>query len=297
MTGGTGFLGSRLARELVTRGWRVRVLARGAASLIGAGDEDNIQFIKGDIVDPSAAERAVEGVHLVFHLAAEKGVQRCEREPLLAVSTNVVGSWNLLKAASRAGVERIVAASSDKACEPTGILGLTKSLMEGLLCGPHEGPACTAVRLGGILESTGSVLDSWSRTRSDGFITVTDPEMTRFVQRSADAIALLIAVSGRASSAEVIAPALPAYRLGDLATAYARRHRVRTSIIGRGSGEKGHEQLVSASEAPFTRPEEGLFVITPGRSQDGAAPYSSREAPRLEADQLLDLVAPERSRA
>jgi UDP-glucose 4-epimerase len=262
----------------------------------GAGDE-NIEFVQGNIADPTAVDGAVAGVDVVFHLAAEKSVQRCEIEPSLAVGTNVVGSWNLLKAAGRARVERIVAASSDKACEPSGILGLTKAVMERVLCSPHDGLACTAVRLGGILESTGSVLDRWARTRTDGFITVTDPEMTRFALSTDEAVALLLAASERSGAGEIVAPALFAYRLGDLAAAYARRHGVEVSIVGRGSGEKSDEQLVSAGEAPCTRREERLFVITPGRRQAGAGPYSSREAPRLEANALLEGMGAERARA
>src|SRR5437773_298605 len=180
VTGGTGFLGSRLVNELVKRGWRIRVLARTRLSANHMISDERIEFIQGDIADLAAIDRAVGGVDVVFHLAAEKSVQRCELEPSLAVATNVIGSWNVLKAASRARVQRIVAASTDKACEPTGILGLTKSLMERVLCDPHNALACTAVRLGGILESTGSVLDRWGRTQAEGVITVTDPEMTRF---------------------------------------------------------------------------------------------------------------------
>jgi FlaA1/EpsC-like NDP-sugar epimerase len=213
------------------------------------------------------------------------------------VATNVVGSWNLLEAARRGGVERIVAASTDKACEPSGILGLTKSLMERVLCGPHDGPACTAVRLGGILQSTGSVLDRWAGTRADGFITVTDPEMTRFVLNPDEAVALLLDASDRSSAGEIVAPTLFAYRLGDLAAAYASRYRVQLSIVGPSSGEKSDEKLVSAGEAPWTRREDRLFVITPGRNQAGAGPYSSSDAPRMEANAMLDTMGAERARA
>ena len=273
------------------------MLARTRLSANHMISDERIEFIQGDIADLAAIDRAVGGVDVVFHLAAEKSVQRCELEPSLAVATNVIGSWNLLKAASRARVQRIVAASTDKACEPTGILGLTKSLMERVLCDPHNALACTAVRLGGILESTGSVLDRWGRTQAEGVITVTDPEMTRFALRADEAVALLLAASDRSGAGEILAPALFAYRLGDLAAAYASRYRVQLSIVGPGPGEKSHEQLVSAGEAPRTRREDRVFVITPGRSQPGGGPYSSSDAPRMDANAMLDAMSAERARA
>ena len=102
--------------------------------------------------------RAMAGVDLVFHLAAEKSIDRCEHAPSVAIQTNVVGTCTLLDAARAANVRRVVAASSDKACEPSSVLGTTKFLMERILCTGSD-PIGTALRLGGVLRSTRSVLE------------------------------------------------------------------------------------------------------------------------------------------
>jgi len=240
---------------------------------------------RGDITDRDALANSLNGIGVVFHLAAEKAVELCEREPSLAVRTNVVGTLLLTELASNAGVTRIVAASSDKASGPESVLGTTKLLMERILTSSRMVPPSAAVRLGNLIESGGSVLERWRRTTVDGYIEVTDPDMTRFAMTSDEAVELLMRAALRADR-EVIAKALPAYRLGDLADVFAARNRVRVVVIGPRTGEKKHESLVSEAEAPFTRRDGDLFVITPLHPQDGTEAYTSRAAPRLERTAL-----------
>jgi UDP-N-acetylglucosamine 4,6-dehydratase len=290
VTGGTGWLGSRLVHALLLQGHRVRVYAR---SDKGARQLDNalgalagsVDFRLGDIADRSSIRDALDGAGIVFHLAAEKAVDRCEREPAAAVRTNVLGTLTLLELAKDVGVSHIVAASTDKAAEPVGVLGTTKHLMERLLTSNSAPPRSTAVRLGGLLQSTGSVLDRWRRTARGGYIEVTDPEMTRFAMTSNEAIALLIGGASLAGG-EVIARALSAYRLGDLAEVFAAAHGTRVEVVGPRLGERTHEVLISDADAPYSRREADLFVITPGRRQAGIPRYSSDRAPRLAKAQL-----------
>ena len=124
------------------------------------------------------------------------------------------------------------------------------------------------------------MLERWRRTTADGYIEVTDPEMTRFAMTSDEAVELLMRAALRADR-EIIAKALPAYRLGDLADVFAAKNRVRVVVVGPRTGEKKHEALVSEAEAPFARREGDLLVITPLNQQDGTQPYTSRAAPRL----------------
>lgn len=292
VTGGTGFLGSRLVTALISRGARVRILAR-APGREAMREADGVEFVCGDITNREAVARAVAGVGLIFHLAAEKRLDRCEQAPSLAIQTNVLGTLNILEAARAAGVDRIVAASSDKACEPSSILGMTKLLMERILDEMSDGPRRLVLRLGGVVQSSGSVLERWKRARSIGAIEVTDPDMTRFIMTPEAAIDGFLAASERSGGAEILAPALGAYRLGDLADAYARRHGVDLRIVGRRPWETVDELLVSSAEAAFCFRERDLFVITPGRRQVGAGPYSSRDAPRLDAKALDALLGPE----
>jgi UDP-N-acetylglucosamine 4,6-dehydratase/5-epimerase len=287
VTGGSGFLGSRLAAALAGRGREVRLLARSRPQSIRGLD-----VVCGDIADRETVRKAVAGVGLIFHLAAEKSVDFSEREPSRALRTNVFGTLNLVEAAVGAGAYRIVAASSDKASEPRSILGVTKFLMERILCG-SDGLVSTAVRLGNVFGSTGSVVDLWSHQLPTGMIEVTDPEMTRFVMSPQEAVDALLDAADRSTTREIVAPALPAYRLGDLAEVFARRHSVRIAYVGPRPGEQRDEWLVSDLEAAFARRENSYFVITPGHAQAGVDAYSSRGAPRLGPRQLAAMIAGE----
>ena len=284
MTGGTGWLGRRLVRALIQTGVQVRILSRAREGTEGSHGSDglpaSVEVRRGDITDREALADALKDIGVIFHLAAEKAVHRCEREPSMAVRTNLIGTLLLSELASTAGITRIVAASSDKASAPESVLGMTKSLMERILTSPKTTPPATAVRLGNLLQSGGSVLERWRRTTADGYIEVTDPEMTRFAMTSDEAVELLMRAALRADR-EIIAKALPAYRLGDLADVFAAKNRVRVVVVGPRTGEKKHEALVSEAEAPFARGEGDLLVITPLNQQDGMQPYTSRAAPRL----------------
>src|SRR5439155_507959 len=193
---------------------------------------------------------------VVFQLAAGKAVERCERDPAGAVRTNVLGSLFVFEAARAAGARRVVAASTDKACEPVGTLGVTKLLMERVLCEDGGSASGIAVRLGGIIESADSVLERWqAAARRSGTIEVTDPEMTRFLMSADEAVAALLDAAARDEESAIVAPSLPAYRLGDLADAFATAHEARVVTVGPRPGERTHESLVSAEEARFARRE------------------------------------------
>jgi len=286
VTGGTGWLGTRLVRALVRTGAEVHIYARTRDGTqrpdrILDGLAASVDVRQGDITDRNALAEALKGIGVVFHLAAEKAVDLCEREPSLAVRTNLIGTMLLSELASSAGVARVVAASSDKASGPESVLGTTKLLMERILTNSRTSPPSAAVRLGNLLESGGSVLEHWRRTTPDGYIEVTDPDMTRFAMTADQAVELLMRAALR-SDREIIAKALPAYRLGDLADAFAARNRVRVVVVGPRTGEKMHESLVSEAEAPFARRDGDLLVITPLHQQGGTEPYTSRAAPRIE---------------
>jgi UDP-N-acetylglucosamine 4,6-dehydratase len=294
VTGGNGWLGRRLVRALLQQGrsvriyGRLRVASRAGESVPGPLLEQ-VEFRAGEMTDGVAITEALNGVKTIFHLAAQKAVDLCERDPVQAVRTNVIGTSILLECAHNVGVSRLIAASTDKASEPAGVLGATKLLMERILTSAIGGPRSTAVRLGALPESGGSVLERWRRTARAGYIEVTDPEMTRFAMTSDEAIDLLIE-SAALDGGEIIAKALPAYRLGDLADVFAAERGTRIDVVGLRSGERTHEVLVSDAEAPYARRDGDLFVITPGQRQNGTGRYSSDRAPRVTTAQLADWV-------
>jgi UDP-glucose 4-epimerase len=158
--------------------------------------------------------------------------------------------------------------------------------MERMLCAGRT-PA-VAVRLGAILESSDSVLERWRRSAVDTrSIDVTDPEMTRFVMTGDEALAVLMrAADDDGFANHILAPAIRAYRLGDLADVFANAHGLAVAVTGVRPGENLHDHMVSATEAPFARLEGGAFVITPGQRQRGVTAYSSRTAPRLDRSEL-----------
>src|SRR5439155_23651787 len=213
----------------------------------------DIRFLEADIADAAKLADAVKGIDVVLHLAAVKDVAACEADPDAAMRTNVVGSANLLMAASNeAGVRRLIAVSSDKACAPSGVLGMTKALMERVVTQIAEEGARSfgSVRFGNVWGASGSVLKRWHESAAqDRRIDVTDPMMTRFVLTPREAIAHLVALSSRSFAGEVVAPRMRAYRLGDLADVFAQERGVAVRVIGARAGEKLHEDLVSKDEA------------------------------------------------
>jgi len=290
VTGGTGSIGTALVRELLRIGSReIRVLARRERTT-----HDGVRFLAADIGDGSALAYAVDGVDIVFHLAALKDVAACEADPDAALQTNVVGSMNLLMAVRNVpGVHRLIAISSDKACAPSGVLGMTKSTMEGVVTrfAKESGRSFGSVRFGNVWGASGSVLKRWEESAArDGHIDVTDPEMTRFVLTLPEAVGHLVALASRPFTGEVVAPRMRAYRLGDLAEVFAEENGVAVRIVGPRAGEKVHEDLVSKDEAPNSVAEGGLLVIGGGPGGPGIGTFTSADADRLSESELRELV-------
>lgn len=297
VTGGTGSLGQVLVRRLRELGAReIRVAARHAPppeTLQPSGSCD-VHFVGTDVGDAEAVGALVSGVDVVFHLAALKDISRCEDDPIAATRTNVIGSMNVVAAALREPrLRRLVAVSSDKACAPTSVLGITKLLMERIVSGASAGGthAYASVRLGNVWGAGGSVVDRWRKSAAtDGRIDVTDARMTRFILTPTEATEVLLAVASRPLDGQAIAPVMRAYRVGDLADAFRHVTGVTVREIGRRPGEKLHEDLVSPEESVNSR-REGSFYVVGARNVDRpAVPFSSADADRVSESELGKLV-------
>jgi UDP-glucose 4-epimerase len=292
VTGGTGALGARLVDALAAAGAReIRVLTRERIAPVGLGA---VRHVRGDVRDGTGLAELLAGASGVFHLAAMKRVDDCEARPREAVRTNVIGSVNLIDAAvATSGIEWVIGVSSVSACAPINVYGLTKSLMERLL---HEadrptGPAFAAVRLPSVWNTPGSVLDVWRNSvPAAGAVAVTDPEMTRFVVTPDEAVELLLAATTDPPRGGVLVPDVAAYRLADLAAAFAETQGASVELIGVRPGEKQHEDLISQAEAPFTRASDRGYVLSFGARQVGVTPVSSAWARRLGRDELRRIV-------
>jgi len=293
VTGASGSLGVALVRRLGREApFEIRALQRKAAGAErlrdAVGPSVPLRLVKADVTDGDAVADAMKGIDVVFHLAAEKDVVTCEEHPALAVRTNVIGSDTVVQAAARLGAHvTIVAASSDKASLATSVLGLTKALMERIFCAAGG----SSVRLGGVLGSSGSVLELWRRSAQErGVIEVTDPESTRFVLTEDEAVSALLRASERGRSGEILIPTMRAYRLGDLAAVFARANDIEIRVVGLRRGEGRHTDALSTLESAHAHQDGDWRVLVPGRQFGGVAPYRSDDAERLTREELEQVV-------
>lgn len=250
VTGGAGSFGSILVKRLNELGAReVRVFSRNCRS-----------DWEGDIRDTSALKRVMSGADYVIHAAALKDVHYCEANPREAVEVNVTGSVNVLNAAKETGIERIVFISSDKACFPMGTMGITKALMEKMVlaeCKKMDSPKCSIVRFGNLMGSAGTVIPLFVRLAREGAdLTVTNPEMTRFMmtmQNAADLTLLALEYGDngdimveKAKSATIETLAHGALLYAGVTSEKERKSRIK--VTGARPGEKLYETMATSEE-------------------------------------------------
>ncbi|OGT28255.1 MAG: UDP-N-acetylglucosamine 4,6-dehydratase (inverting), partial [Gammaproteobacteria bacterium RBG_16_66_13] len=191
ITGGTGSFGRRFVRTMLTdyRPRKLIVFSRDELKqheMRAEGlDDPNLRYFLGDVRDEARLRRAMQGVDVVVHAAALKQVPACEYNPFEAILTNIMGARNVVEAALDAGVERVMALSTDKAVNPVNLYGATKLAAEKLFIQSNayaggRGTRFSCVRYGNVVGSRGSVIPVFLRQRVRGHVTVTDARMTRF---------------------------------------------------------------------------------------------------------------------
>jgi len=254
VTGGTGTFGQAFVRSVLqnTNIDRICVYSRGehaqAAMRDALGDDSRLRWMVGDVRDLDRLKRACRGSDTIFHAAALKRIETGAYNPDEMVKTNVLGTMNLIEAATDAGVKRVVGLSSDKAFQPISPYGQSKALGESLLLAANNmhgkrGPMFAAVRYGNVWNAQGSVVPKWKEAIAQGrVINVTDPYCTRFFMTIAQAVNLVWELSLRMKGGELEIPEwLPAYQLGDLLEAMAPGCFYKT--IGLPEFEKKHESM------------------------------------------------------
>lgn len=261
ITGGTGFLGRALAKWALNHGvQRVCIYSRGEVAQYEMrhdfGNDPRLRWMIGDVRDRNRLTRAMHGVEVVIHAAALKRVEVGQYNPGEMVATNVLGSMNVIEAATDAQVSKVLLVSSDKACEPANAYGCSKALAEHLFLGAQmargvDGPRFSVVRYGNVAGSTGSVIPIWRKTLKAGALALmTDPNATRFWMRLDEAVELVMQTAITMRGGELNIPDLPAYRLGDLAFAMNVAH---APPIGLTDGEKMHESMRSGESSADAR--------------------------------------------
>jgi UDP-N-acetylglucosamine 4,6-dehydratase len=260
ITGGTGSFGNTvLKRFLLTAVREIRIFSRDEKKqeeMRIALNNDKLKFFIGDVRNYDSLHQAMKGVDYVFHAAALKQVPSCEFYPLEAVRTNVLGAENVMTAAIANNIQRVVVLSTDKAVYPINAMGLSKAMMEKFMVAKarmqNEGETVLcATRYGNVMASRGSVIPLFvSQLKKGRPLTITDPNMTRFLMSLEDSVDLVLHAYEHGSQGDIFTQKSPACTVGDLAQALKELFDKDSpiQIIGTRHGEKLYESLVSREE-------------------------------------------------
>lgn len=316
ITGGTGSFGHTvLKRFLATDMREIRIFSRDEKKqeeMRIALNHSKLKFYIGDVRDYDSVFQAMKGVDYVFHAAALKQVPSCEFYPMEAVRTNVLGTENVMNAATANGVKRVVVLSTDKAVYPINAMGISKAMAEKLMVAKsrtqreNETILC-ATRYGNVMASRGSVIPLFvSQIKEGKPLTLTDPNMTRFLMSLEDSVDLVLYAFEHGNQGDLFVQKAPASTVGDLAQAlkeiFKKDNPVR--IIGTRHGEKLYESLISREEMAKAQ-DMGDYYRVPADNRDlnyaqyfsegeeklsHLDDYTSHNTERLEIEQIKHLL-------
>ena len=274
ITGGTGSFGNAVLRRFLDSELReIRIFSRDEKKQDDMRKKYNspkLKFYIGDVRDPQSVMNAVRGADHIYHAAALKQVPSCEFHPLEAVKTNVLGAENVLEAAIQCGVKRVVVLSTDKAVYPINAMGISKAMMEKVAVAKSRSSAQTVInvtRYGNVMASRGSVIPLFiEQIRAGKPITLTDPNMTRFMMTLNDAVDLVLYAFEHGQPGEIFVQKAPAATIEVLAKALTAlvgkpEHEVR--VIGTRHGEKLYEALLSREEMVAAEDLGGYYRVPP----------------------------------
>lgn len=326
VTGVCGTVGRELVKQLL-QSYRV-------AELVGLDNNEselffleqeyidfpNSTFFLADVRDRDKLCRKMRGIDIVFHTAAFKHVILCERSPFEAVQTNVNGVQNVIFAACECGVKRVIFTSSDKAVNPTNVMGTSKLMGERLMTAANsndrqKGPLFASTRFGNVLGSRGSVIPIFrEQIKKGGPVTLTDPEMTRFIMSIQEASQLVVDSAVLARGGEVFVTKMPVITIKDLAEVMIEElspgyghdpKGIAIETIGSKPGEKLYEELMTQEETRRTLELPRYFAVSPAFSSlyreieysypeivnaSVEKPYNSANEDPLPQDRLLDFL-------
>lgn len=319
ITGGTGSFGNTVLKHFLESDIsQIRIFSRDEKKQDDMRHElqarhpehaDKVKFYIGDVRDPQSIKDAMHGVDYVFHAAALKQVPSCEFFPMQAVKTNVEGTDNMLHAAMEAGVSRVVCLSTDKAAYPINAMGISKAMMEHVIAANARVAAeqgktvicCT--RYGNVMCSRGSVIPLFiDQIRSGAPITITNPDMTRFLMNLDEAVELVQFAFEHANPGDLFVQKADASTIGDLARGVQRLFGdTGTRIIGTRHGEKLYEHLLTQEERLRSEDMGNYFRVTADNrdlnydkyfiegkvTTQASEPYTSHNTNRLDVDGVV----------
>jgi UDP-glucose 4-epimerase len=314
ITGGTGSFGNAVLNKFLdTNIKEIRIFSRDEKKqhdMRVTINNDKVKYYIGDVRDYSSVEQSLNGVDYVFHAAALKQVPSCEFYPIEAVKTNILGTENVLNAAIKQKVKKVICLSTDKAVYPINSMGISKALMEKLMVAKSrlsEDTVLVGTRYGNVMASRGSVIPLFhDQILNTQPITITDPEMTRFMMTLHDAVELVLYAFENGRSGDIFVQKSPASSIGDLANAMIKIYQSKSeiNIIGTRHAEKLYETLLGKEE--FLGAEDmGLYYRVSADNRDlnynkyftegvqvtsGIDEYNSHNTSRLKEEELISLL-------
>ena len=291
LTGGTGSFGQQFVRTVIER-WKpakLIVFSRDEmkqyemAQVFGGPDAPFMRYFIGDVRDAARLEMAMREVDIVVHAAALKHVSAAEYNPFECIATNVHGAENVVNAALRNGVRRVIALSTDKAVNPINLYGASKLAADKIFVAANNMSGTketrfSVVRYGNVIGSRGSVVPLFNKLIAEGAnaLPITDPRMTRFWITLQQGVDFVLSSLAMMTGGEIFVPKIPSMRVADLATAMAPGlgHR----IVGIRPGEKLHEALITEDDSRLTLEMEDRYVIEPAFAYWSRKPYAEAGA-------------------
>jgi UDP-N-acetylglucosamine 4,6-dehydratase len=320
VTGGTGSFGKKFVETMLAKYHPAKLIVFSRDELkqhemrVAGLNHPTLRYFIGDVRDVERLRRAMHGVDIVVHAAALKQVPACEYNPMEAVKTNILGSSNVVDAALDAGVNKVLALSTDKAVNPINLYGATKLAAEKLFIqsNSYAGGMATrfsCVRYGNVVGSRGSVVPIFLQQKASGKLTITDERMTRFWLTLEQGVYFVIGCIEKMHGGEVFVPKIPSMKIIDLAKAIAPGTDL--EIVGIRPGEKLHEVLISEDESRSTVEMEDMYVVQPsanawfghdwqpgGKALPAGFRFGSDNNPHwLNVEQIREMVAPFEDRA
>lgn len=299
ITGGTGSFGNAMLKGFLNSDLKeIKIFSRDEKKQEDMRIEyknDKLNFVIGDVRDFNSINNAMLGVDFVFHAAALKQVPSCEFYPMQAVQTNIQGAENVLEAAARNNVERVVVLSTDKAVYPINAMGISKAMMEKLAVSKARDQRVknvdaiyTATRYGNVMCSRGSIIPLFIKQIKEGKpLTVTNPKMTRFMMSLDDSVSLVMFAFKNGNPGDIFVQKSPGATINDLAIALQELFKAKNEIkiIGERHSEKMYETLCSREE--MAKAEDlGNFYRVPADFRDlNYTKYVQKDGPKLMKDE------------
>jgi len=328
ITGACGTVGAELVSQLLgNKGYKIEELVGidNNESALFFIDQQYLSdsraiFFVADIRDKDELINKTKDIDIIFHSAALKHVVLCEKSPDQAVQTNIIGLQNVISAAEINNVEVVIFTSSDKAVNPTNVMGTSKLMGERLMTAANSnkrgnGPIFASTRFGNVLGSSGSVIPIFhNQIAKGGPVTLTDKDMTRFVMSVEQSVQLVLDSAQLAKGGEVFVTKMPVIRIEDLAVAmiellasryYKNIDDITIEQIGTKPGEKLYEELMSDEELRRTLELDNYFSVLPAFrgiyndidyaysnvvSSSVSDPYTSELQDALSVDEVKDFL-------